>query len=232
MRYCVIALLALLSACQGPAKTTPQVPDSVPRALPRVAIDLLAYPVPAPEGYQFMGDAKLEVSQRRVFVYQDTQRPNARLQLAIYAIPEGWDDMPATRLVAGHFGQVRESLIQHLLKTSSDELELVEDRLVESEGLPYPLGYALLKQGSASSSHYTLMLSAQQPLFVRMEHIQPGGPGLTPQQASDLMQAVVAQLSGNTQPGPGINTDSNGTNSRNDNSVDTSTEAATAEASR
>ncbi|MDF1820822.1 MAG: hypothetical protein P1U64_04585 [Alcanivoracaceae bacterium] len=233
MRYCLVLALALLVACQNPGAGTAAIPDSVPRNLPKKTVDLLAYPAPALSGYQFMGDGKLEVSQRRVFVYQDTGSDGARLQLAIYAIPEGWDDMAPTRLVAGHYGQVRESLIQHLLRSSNDELELLEDRLVDSAALAYPIGFAqMIQHERAAKTRYTLMLSAHQPLFVRMEHIDGNGDGLNPQQAQALMENVIAQLFGRPQPASGSNSDSNGTSTMNDSTVDTSTDAATAEASR
>ena len=192
VRYSLLVLLALLCGCE-----TASVRDvsDMPHTLPENPVQLERFPTPELTGFTFQGDAKLEVSRQRVFLYRADDDSAVKLQLAIYAIPPGWDDMPEARLVAGHFGQVRESVVQHLLRSVGRDLELLDDRLVEDDALAYPMGYAQLRHlDQMPGTFYTVMLTARDPLFIRMEHIDPNGIGIDQKQALEIMATVSASL--------------------------------------
>lgn len=142
----------------------------IPMALPAPDVDLSLYSSPkALAGFTLQGSLQPSNNNLKLFHYIDEQNPGRTLQIAIYPIPAGWDDLPPGRTVAGHYGQVRQESIERLVRQTENAVAITHEELSGEQQLDYPVAAAELR--SEHRNHplsKQLLLTAVPPLFIRL----------------------------------------------------------------
>jgi hypothetical protein len=163
----------------------------------------LASLVPPEQLGEFRLQGTLQPSERelKLFRYVSEHDESLVLELALYPIPGGWEDLPPLRMVDGHFAQVREQGIVKLARRSrGDVVEVLGDSLSEPT-LLYPVAVTELRSHrGANAMTDLLMLTADAPLFVhlRLESTLADATALHPTARDALIAFVVATRASRT----------------------------------
>ena len=95
--------------------------------------------------------------------------PNLRLTLTLYGLPDGWQGLDATRLVSGHYGQLRQQRVNRVYNSSDLSLRVVQERLFDLEGHVTASGAYLINRPNRRPLYETLLLSLDGDRFIRVE---------------------------------------------------------------
>ena len=131
----------------------------------------------APEqlgSYRLQGSMQAGNSELRLFRYIDPARPEESVEIAIYPLPGGWEDLPPMRVVDGHFPQPREAEMVRLIRHSQAD---VREKLHDTQSHPDLLYPIAISEFHALRTDYPLrtllLLTADLPVFIRLRLESP-----------------------------------------------------------
>lgn len=181
LRLLPCALLAVFfGGCAVVEETSSSPYSRIGIAVPEPEVALEQWQAPEQLGsYRLQGTLHASNSELRLFRYVDPDRPAENVELAIYPLPGGWDDLPPLRVVNGHFPQPREAEIVRLIRHSQAD---VREELHASEAHPDLLYPIAISEFHALRTDYPLgsllMLTADLPVFIRLR-LETSDPDLT-----------------------------------------------------
>lgn len=198
LRLLFCALLAtLIGGCAVVEETSSSPYGRIGIAVPGPEIALEQWQAPEQVGsYRLQGTLQTSHSELRLFRYVDPARPEESLEMAIYPLPGGWEDLPPMRVVDGHFPQPREAEMVRLIRHSRAD---VREDLHDSQAHPDLLYPIAISEFHALRSDYPLgtllMLTADLPVFIRLR-LETNDPDLTARIAAmrDILLAFRAGL--------------------------------------
>lgn len=163
-------LMTSFAGCAVVEETSTSPYGRIGIAVPEPEVALEQWQAPEQLGnYRLQGSMQTSNSELRLFRYVDPARPAESVEMAIYPLPGGWEDLPPMRVVDGHFPQPREAEMVRLIRHSQAE---VREQLHDSEAHPdlrYPIA---ISEFHALRSDYPLatllMLTADLPVFIRL----------------------------------------------------------------
>lgn len=168
---CSILLTALLTVTGCMVVTDSSAPyGRVGVALTDPDVDLALWQAPETLGdYVLQGSVQGSQQNLRLFRYINTTRPEEILELSIYPIPGGWEDLPPIRMVEGHFPQSREAELRRLQRYSQADVEEILHQSRTNDALKYPVAISEVhSRGGHQPMSSLLMLSADKPVFLRL----------------------------------------------------------------
>lgn len=172
----LISLTGLLNGCMVVADSSAPY-GKVGIALPDPDVDLALWQAPERLGpYSLQGTLQGSEHDLRLFRYVDPAQPDDVLELALYPIPGGWEDLPPVRMVEGHFPQPREVELRRLQRHSRANIEETLHDSLSDPALKYPLAVSEMHVvGSNQPTSSLLMLTADMPVFIRLrlESVRP-----------------------------------------------------------
>ena len=177
MRTLLICLLLVsLTGCMVVADSSAPY-GRVGIAPPDPDVDLSSWQAPEQLGtFTLQGSLQGSEHDLRLFRYIDPAQPDDVLEVAIYPVPGGWEDLPPLRLVEGHFPQPREAELRRLQRHSRTDIKETLHANMTDPTLKYPLAITEMQaQNSSKPLSSLLMLTADMPIFIRLrlESVQP-----------------------------------------------------------
>lgn len=169
------ALLATLmlttSGCSREVVMTDRerVNERIPWEIPTPEVDLNAWQAPEQLGsFTYQGEINLDQRHLRILRYTRLRdNKEQRLELQLFPIPGGWDDMPPSRLIAGQYGPQRQQLGERALHRGALEVTVSEERADVEDALPLPVAVGHLQQQYPNARAVTLLsVTALPPVFV------------------------------------------------------------------
>lgn len=172
MKYIALILLSLIVAgCQSDRPISAL--DAAPRTVKTPTLNLNLYSAPTSiAGYHLQGDIGTESQRTRLFRYISEDEKQA-IEIAIYALPGGWEQMDNERQVAGHYGQIRQSFAERMVRSGAANIT-AEDESVSTDpqtGVTVAQARLVGEGGKAVQQHIILLRTADN-LFVRLS-MQP-----------------------------------------------------------
>ena len=172
MKYIALILLSLIVAgCQSDRPISAL--DAAPRTVKTPTHNLNLYSAPTSiAGYHLQGDIGTESQRTRLFRYISEDEKQA-IEIAIYALPGGWEQMDNERQVAGHYGQIRQSFAERMVRSGAANIT-AEDESVSTDpqtGVTVAQARLVGEGGKAVQQHIILLRTADN-LFVRLS-MQP-----------------------------------------------------------
>lgn len=163
-----VAAALVLTAC-----TQQQVPpyrEPIGKTVKTPKVNLKQYhPPPTLGQWTFQGEMEFPGKELRVFRYHLTGNPEEKLDISIYPMPPGWSDLPPMRTVSGHYGEIRQLLVNRALKEGATKMEAVSEGLKVIDASDYPVAEGRLREDTAHGANMILLeLTAAPPVFVRM----------------------------------------------------------------
>lgn len=170
-----ILVISVLAGCQS-NEALPEYSGWIGTTIKSRAVTLDNYQPPETLGsFRLQGEMELPERNTRMFRYQLESDPERTLDILLYPLPPGWDDLPAKRSVAGHYGMVKQTLAQRVTQRNRSDLEALEERLYDLEGLDSPLAEGLfLETTDTRERGLLLQVAARPPVFVRATASTPG----------------------------------------------------------
>lgn len=170
-----ILAMAVLAGCQSNGDL-PEYSGWIGTTIQSQAVTLDNYQPPEQLGvFQLQGEMELPERNTRMFRYQVKDSPRQTLDIMLYPLPPGWDDLPSERTVAGHYGMVKQTLARRITQRHRSDLEAVKERLYNLEGLDSPLAEGLfLETTDTREAMLHLQITARPPVFVRGTASAPG----------------------------------------------------------
>ncbi|WP_111656998.1 hypothetical protein [Isoalcanivorax indicus] len=174
-RLLITALLCTLllatTGCTRELVMTDQerINERIPWEIPTPEVDLNAWQAPAQLGtFSYQGDISLDQRHLRMLRYTRLRDgKEQRLELQLFPIPGGWDDMPPSRLIAGQYGPQRQQLGERALHRGALEVVVTEERADVEDALPLPVAVGHLQQQYRNTRAVTLLsVTALPPVFV------------------------------------------------------------------
>lgn len=162
--------LACLSACTVVTEREPSPYGRIGIAVPAAAVDLSQWQAPQQLGdFTLQGSLQSSEQNLHLFRYIHPARPGETLELAVYPLPGGWEDLPPIRVVEGHFPQPREAEMQRLMRHSqADVREILHDSQSDPT-LNYPIAISEMRAVRIDRPlGSVLMLTADLPVFLRL----------------------------------------------------------------
>ena len=141
--------------------------------------------------YALQGSVQGSEQNLRLFRYVSTVRPEEILELSIYPIPGGWEDLPPIRMVEGHFPQAREAELRRIQRHSQTDVTETLHQSTANEAFKYPVAISEMhSQGGRQSMSSLLMLTADKPVFIRL-HLHSKDDDLM-SRSEQMIQLLVA----------------------------------------
>ena len=180
LRLLSCALLATLFGGCAVVEETSSPYGGISIAVPPPEVALEQWQAPEQIGsYRLQGTLQASNSDLRLFRYIDPARPAENVEMAIFPLPGGWEDLPPMRVVDGHFPQPREAEIVRLMRHSQAD---VSEQLHDSQAHPdllYPIAISEFHALRTDNPLGTLlMLTADLPVFIRLR-LETNDPDLT-----------------------------------------------------
>ncbi|MDF1780288.1 MAG: hypothetical protein P1U67_03230 [Alcanivoracaceae bacterium] len=172
MQYIALILLSLFVAgCQSDQPISAL--DAAPKHVKTPTLNLNLYAAPASiSGYHLQGDIGTESQHTRLFRYISDDQKQA-IEIAIYALPGGWEQMDNERQVAGHYGQIRQSFAERMVRSGAANV-LAEDESINTDpqtGTTVAQA-RLVGNGGKTVQQHIILLRTSDNLFVRLS-MQP-----------------------------------------------------------
>ena len=170
------ALLAtLIGGCAVVEETSTSPYGRIGIAVPEPEVALSQWQAPEQLGsYRLQGSMQAGNSELRLFRYIDPARPEESVEIAIYPLPGGWEDLPPMRVVDGHFPQPREAEMVRLIRHSQAD---VREKLHDTQSHPDLLYPIAISEFHALRTDYPLrtllLLTADLPVFIRLRLESP-----------------------------------------------------------
>ena len=170
------ALLAtLIGGCAVVEETSTSPYGRIGIAVPEPEVALSQWQAPEQLGsYRLQGSMQAGNSELRLFRYIDPARPEESVEIAIYPLPGGWEDLPPMRVVDGHFPQPREAEMVRLIRHSQAD---VRGKLHDTQSHPDLLYPIAISEFHALRTDYPLrtllLLTADLPVFIRLRLESP-----------------------------------------------------------
>ncbi len=169
-----LCVIVLLGGCASTPPTTATIPElkardaaetpSPPPAMP--AWLAAAQAPPRLAGLDRDGEISNDEQGWRRWVYG---APHRRLTLTLYGLPAGWDGLDDTRLVSGHYGQLRQQRVNRVYNSADLSLRVVQERLFDLEGHVTASGAYLINRPNRRPLYETLLLTVDGDRFIRIE---------------------------------------------------------------
>lgn len=171
----ILGLMTILAGCQN-SEELPRYSGWIGTTIESRAVTLDNYEPPETLGaFRLQGEMELPERNTRMFRYQAENNPERTLDILLYPLPPGWDDLPPGRSVAGHYGTVKQTLAQRVTQRNRSDLEALEERLYDLEGLDSPVAEGLfLETTDTRARTLHLQVAARPPVFVRATASTPG----------------------------------------------------------
>lgn len=147
--FCVLLAVTLLSSCASTqwirGKTSP-----VGYTIPAADVVISQWPAPITLGtFDFAGEIENPATQARILHYVHWDYPDCKLDISLYPLPGGWADMSRERLVAGHYGQIRQAIVHRALNRGADEINIENETMryqVPQGTGQYPIARGIVQQ--------------------------------------------------------------------------------------
>lgn len=169
----VISALGL-AGCQSPdndLKTLPtltaETGDSLPHNIQSKPLNLDRFHAPA----QLAGLRTDGVITRpdgggwRQWRYRDA---GTLMALTVYGLPGGWQGLTPKRIVAGHYGQLRQRKVNAVYDSDDQALNFVKERLFDLDGHITAIGQMLINAPDRTPTYELLLLTLDGDHFVRL----------------------------------------------------------------
>lgn len=169
----ILILGILLGAC-APQQEIRR--EGLPLQLSRDTVDMERWPAPERLAGQFIfqGEINNPASQTRLLRYSDIDDPDHKLDITLYPIPAGWHDLPPSRLLGGHYGQVRQHLAERLMVAGVREIRISDEQMATDDELDIVVVSSRLEQRFDDSSRINrVVLAAHETVFVRASLASP-----------------------------------------------------------
>lgn len=146
----VLFAMTALSSCSGTQRTQGKT-SPVGYSIPAADVVISQWPAPMTLGtFDFSGEIENPVTQTRILHYIHWDYPDCKLDISLYPVPGGWADMSKERLVAGHYGQIRQAVVHRALNRGANEVSIEEETI----GYPdsprsadqYPIARGIVQQ--------------------------------------------------------------------------------------
>lgn len=167
-------LSIFISACT--AERNIESGDRIGWQLPSQPLDMQAWPAPdnLAQRFVFQGEIDNPASQTRLLRYTASDNPERKLDITLYPIPAGWEDLPPSRLLGGHYGQVRQHLVERLMLAGAREINVDEEQLQLDSELEQPVVSSRFEQIFDSQIRVTrVAMTTHGPVFVRAALVVP-----------------------------------------------------------
>lgn len=165
-----LPILSLLVACA--AQPVIEGGDRLPWRVPAAELDISALPAPQVLAGRFVlqGEINNPANQTRLLRYHWRENEQRKLDITLYPLPGGWEDLPAERMVAGHYGQIRQHLVERLMQPSGViAVNITGETIEHDEAFSHPIVSGRLQQVFDRRSSITRVeLTALPPMFVRI----------------------------------------------------------------
>ncbi|MDX1803627.1 MAG: hypothetical protein R3292_06065 [Alcanivorax sp.] len=112
-------------------------------------------------------DGEISSHRSRTFLYRNEDR-SEELNVAVYGLPGGWDNMSPQRAVAGHYGELRQRRVEKALRNSANALTIVRENLIDLEGHPTAEAQMRWVEGGRPIENQALLLTLQNSTFIRI----------------------------------------------------------------
>ncbi|MBZ2189943.1 hypothetical protein K8B33_12605 [Alcanivorax sp. JB21] len=166
----LVASLGLSGCAREYLSDQERMNEQIPWEMPPVDVDLDAWQAPATLGaFTFQGEMQMDERALRLLRYVRAQEDGReqRLDIHLFPIPSGWEDMAPTRRVAGQYGQQRQSLGERAVQRGAREVTISEERMDVAARISHPLAVGHLLQHYASADALTVLtVTALPPIFL------------------------------------------------------------------
>lgn len=165
-RSLIITAFALsLLGCQAQRESTSTVSERALWSVPPSVVELADWQ--APNGLldlSFVGDLVNAEHQRRILYYESPEK--AALEIKLAPLPGGWDSMPASRAISGHFLYQQQNYANRAERHDST-LSWHEETISHIAGLPTEAWQINYQTEEASGTwHHSLWVTLLHPTFV------------------------------------------------------------------
>lgn len=170
-RYLLLAAaLACLSACMVVTDEESSPYGRIGIAVPANTVDLSQWQAPQQLGeFSLQGSLNSKEQDLHLFRYVHPARPADILELAVYPLPGGWEDLAPIRVVEGHFPQPREAEMQRLMRHSQADVREILHDSQSDPSLRYPIAISEMRAVRIDRPlGSVLMLTADLPVFLRL----------------------------------------------------------------
>lgn len=168
-----LPLCLLLAACQTTGLgTIPMLRGSdgegLPRSLPSQTQDLGHFQGP-PQLAGLSADGQISQPDERGWRQWRYRGDHMVLRLTLYGLPGGWEDLSATRIVAGHYGQLRQARVDRVYENPEQTIRFQDERLFDLEGRQTASARLVINQTNRTPLYETLLLTVEGDHFIRLE---------------------------------------------------------------
>ncbi|MCH8543045.1 MAG: hypothetical protein LAT61_05710 [Alcanivorax sp.] len=165
-----IVLLCLPGCAREYMSDQERMNEQIPWEMPAVDVDLEVWQAPSELGsFSFQGEMQMEDRDLRLLRYVRTRDDGReqRLDIHLFPIPSGWEDMAPSRLVAGQYGQQRQSLGERALRQGARDVMVSEERMDVTEQISHPIAVGHLLQHYPGADALTILtVTALPPVFL------------------------------------------------------------------
>jgi hypothetical protein len=91
------------------------------------------------------------------------------LRLTLYGLPGGWQDLSPTRIVAGHYGQLRQARVDRVYHSRDQAILFRQERLFDLEGRQTASAMFIINETGRTPLYETLLLTIENHHFIRLE---------------------------------------------------------------
>lgn len=169
-RVCCLFLLLSLTACvRETVSDTQPLSERIPVDIPTPELDLGTWPAPAQLGsFALQGEVHLAHRHLRILRYsRPAGEQTQQLELQLTPIPGGWEDMTPSRLVAGHYGPLRQHLGERALERGALEVWVEQEGAEAEPTMPQPVATGEVWVQYPTRRAVTLLsVTALPPVFV------------------------------------------------------------------
>lgn len=163
--FCTVALL--ISGCNHTPELTNI--ETAPRIIPPASVELSSYHAPQTIGtFTLQGNMETAGSPSRLFRYTSNKAGQA-LNILIYPLPGGWEQMDADQQISGHYGQVRQDAVKRLLKRGATRVDIENEQTqIDTASGALTAESSIIATSSGATVTQTLMLRRSGPIFIRL----------------------------------------------------------------
>lgn len=187
-RSIIIALLvAGVLGCQSQPESTSSVSERALWTIPPSDADFAEWEAPSTLlGLTFIGDVANTEHQRRILYYENDEK--VALEIKLMPLPGGWDSMPASRAISGHFIYQQQSYAARAQRHHT-QIQWQEEQQTELSALPATALYANYQtQEEDGTWHHALWVTLLQPALVTFHLRHPEGESYSAEAIKEALQ--------------------------------------------
>lgn len=184
--FVLVALVHLLS-CQSQVESSAAVSERAFWSIPPSEAQVDQWQAPEALGqFTLVGDVANAEQQRRILYYENEEK--VALEVKLYPIPGGWEDMPPRRAIGGHQIYQQQQYESRALREGGQAPHWNEETTLEWQSLPHPvLQRTYTHKDPQTTWQQGLWVTLLPPVFVTLHW---RGPAAEPVDISQVEQAL------------------------------------------